>query len=82
MKVPTPTVVEYASQVGSQSGGTRRVCREYNLDTCGSKGDRRPSKMPTGGDSTPPEAATMSGVASTTQEKINIRIRTAGRKSR
>jgi hypothetical protein len=81
MEVPTPTMVEKASQIGTQSGGTWRVCRECNLETCGPKADKSPSEMPTGGD-TPPEAATMSGVASTTQEKISVRIRTAGRKSR
>lgn len=81
VKVPTPTVVKKVSQIGSHSDGTRRVCRECNLDTRGPKGDTSRSKMPTGGD-TPPEAATMSGVASTTQEKICIRIRTAGRKCR
>jgi len=61
VKVPTLTVVEKASHVGRHSGGTRRVCRECNLDACGPKGDRNPSKMPTGSD-TPPEAATVSGV--------------------
>lgn len=34
-------------------------------------------KIPAGGD-TPPEAATMNGVASTTQEKTSIGIREAG----
>jgi hypothetical protein len=79
VKVPTLTAVEKASQIGTQSRGTLKVCRECNLDTCGPNADRRSSKMPTGGD-TPPEAATMSGVASTTQEKISIR--TAGCKNR
>jgi hypothetical protein len=81
VKVPTPTAVEKASQVGTQSGGTERVCRECNLDTCGPKGDSSPSKMPTGSD-TPPEAATMSEVENTTQEMISMRIRRAGRKIR
>jgi hypothetical protein len=81
VNVPTSTAVEKASQFGAQSGGTRKDCRECNLATCGPKGNRSPSKMPTEGD-TPPEAATMSGIASTTQEKISITIRTAGRKSR
>jgi hypothetical protein len=81
VKMPTLTVVEKASQVGTQSGGTERVCRECNLETCGGKGDRSPSKTPTGSD-TPAEAATMNGVASTTQEMISIRIRKSGRKSR
>lgn len=81
VNVLTSTTVEKASQIGTQSGGTWKDCRGCNLDTCGPKGGRSPSKMPTGGD-TPPEAATMSGIASTTQEKISIRIRIAGRKSR
>ena len=73
VNVPTSTAVEKASQSGAQSGGTKRDCRECNLATCGPKGNGSPSKMPAGGD-TPPEAATMSGLASTTQEKMSIRV--------
>ena len=81
VKVPTSTVVEKALQVGRHSGGTRRVCRDCNLETRGPKGDRSPSKMPAESD-TPPEAATIRGMANTTQEGISMRIKKAGRKSR
>ena len=81
VKVPTLTVVVKNLQIGRHPGGTRRVCRDCNLDTPrGPRGDRSPSKMSTGSDISP-EAATMSGTASTTQEKISMRSREAGQKS-
>lgn len=64
-EVPTSTVFWKLSQVTSHSGGTRRVCRECNLTTCGPKRGSSPSKMPKEGDS-PSDAATMSGIVSTT----------------
>ena len=81
VKVLTATVFWKESQIVSHSDGTRKSCRECNLDACGPKRDTSPSKIPTGRDPSP-EAAAMNGIANKTQEKISIRTRMANRKTR
>jgi hypothetical protein len=53
--------------------------RECNLDTCGRNGDSSPAKTLMGGDISP-EAATISEVASTMQERMSIEVGKAGGK--